>query len=114
MSQNGIEFGSHTVNHFHLDKISPAEIKFEVEESKKEIENLVQKPCKVFAYPAGFFTEIAKRAVKDAGYFAAFSTIYGNDNDLNLYSLNRTEILRRHRFTFQFAKQLKSFEAIKP
>ncbi|MGI8494772.1 MAG: polysaccharide deacetylase family protein [Pyrinomonadaceae bacterium] len=107
MSQNGIEFGSHTVNHFHLDKIKPEEIKYEVEESKNQIENLLQKPCKTFAYPAGFFTETAQIAVRNAGYIAAFTTIYGDDKNLNLFSLNRTEILRRHRFLFQFKNTLK-------
>lgn len=107
MSQNGIEFGSHTVNHFHLDKINPDEIKYEVEESKNQIEDLLQKPCKTFAYPAGFFTETAQQAVQNAGYIAAFTTIYGDDEKLNLFSLNRMEILRRHRFLFQFGNVLK-------
>lgn len=112
MSKNGIEFGSHTVNHFHLDKISPAEVKFEVEESKKQIENLLQKPCKTFAYPAGFYTDTAQQEVKNAGYLAAFTTIYGNNSDLNLFALNRTEILRRYRFLFQFSKVIKPLKTV--
>lgn len=107
MSRNGIEFGSHTVNHLHLDKITPPEVKYEVEESKKQIENLLQKSCKVFAYPAGFFNAAAQEAVKNAGYVAAFTTVYGDDENLNLFSLNRTEILRRYRFLFQFARAVK-------
>jgi peptidoglycan/xylan/chitin deacetylase (PgdA/CDA1 family) len=107
MSRHGIEFGSHTINHRLLHQISPDEVKYEVEESKNQIENLLQKPCKVFAYPAGFFTDIAQQAVKDAGYIAAFTTVYGTDEDLNLYALNRTEILRRYRFLFQFARAIK-------
>lgn len=106
MSQHGIEFGSHTVNHRLLHQISPNEVKYEVEESKNQIENLLQKPCKVFAYPAGFFTDIAQQAVKDAGYITAFTTVYGTDETLNLYALNRTEILRRYRFLFQFARAI--------
>lgn len=102
MAKSGIEFGSHTVNHRHLDKIPAEDVKYEVEESKKHIEDLLQNPCKTFAYPAGFFNETAQKAVKKAGYLAAFSTIYGDDEKLNLYSLNRAEIMRRHRFLFQF------------
>ena len=111
MSGHNIEFGSHTVNHLHLDKIAPAEIKYEVEESKKQIEELVQKPCKVFAYPAGFFTETARELVRQADYIAAFSTVYADDMPLNLHSLNRTEILRRDRFLFQFNRKIKSLES---
>jgi peptidoglycan/xylan/chitin deacetylase (PgdA/CDA1 family) len=109
MSRHGVEFGSHTVNHRHLDKIEPEEVKYEVEESKKQIENLLQKTCKVFAYPAGFFNETAERAVKNAGYIAAFTTVYGSNEKINLYALNRVEILRRHRFLFQFARAIQSF-----
>ena len=107
MSESGIEFGSHTVNHFHLDKIPAEDVKYEVEESKKQIENLLQKPCKTLAYPAGFFNETGQNAVMKAGYLAGFSTIYGEDEKLNLFSLNRTEILRRHRFLFQFKNVVK-------
>jgi peptidoglycan/xylan/chitin deacetylase (PgdA/CDA1 family) len=110
MSDYGIEFGSHTFNHKLLHQISPLEIEFEVSESKKEIENLLQKPCRVFAYPAGFFTETAQAAVKDAGYTAAFSTIYGDNETVNLYALNRVEILRRNRFLFQFARTIKPLQ----
>ena len=107
MSEYGIEFGSHTLNHKLLNKISAEEVEFEVVESKKEIENLLQKTCRTFAYPAGFFTDTAQKAVERAGYIAAFSTVYGRDDSVNLYALNRTEILRRNRFLFQFARRIK-------
>ena len=110
MSDYGTEFGSHTLNHKLLNQISPSEIEFEVSESKKEIENLLQKPCRVFAYPAGFFTETAQAAVKDAGYIAAFSTVYGKNETINLYALNRVEILRRNRFLFQFARTIRRLQ----
>lgn len=107
MSEYGIEFGSHTLNHKLLHKASDEEVEFEVTESKKEIENLLCKPCRVFAYPAGFFTDAAQNAVKRAGYAAAFSTVYGERENINLYALNRIEILRRNRFLFQFARTIK-------
>ncbi len=110
MSDYGIEFGSHTLNHKLLHQIPPSETKFEVSESKKEIENLLQKPCRVFAYPAGFFTQTAQAAVRNAGYIAAFSTVYGENNAVNLYALNRVEILRRNRFLFQFARTIKPLQ----
>lgn len=106
MSRHGIEFGSHSMNHKWLHQISEEEVRHEVEESKRQIENLVQKPCKVFAYPAGYFSDIAQRAIKETGYTAAFTTHYGPTDELNLYALNRTEILRRDRFLFQFARKV--------
>lgn len=111
MSENGIEFGSHSVNHKHLDKVSPEEISFEVTESKRLIEDLLQKPCKTFCYPAGFFNDDAKKAVKDAGYIAAFSSIYASRESLDLFALNRIEILRRDRVPFRFRRKVKLLES---
>ncbi|HEY5883608.1 MAG TPA: polysaccharide deacetylase family protein [Pyrinomonadaceae bacterium] len=107
MSRHNIEFGSHSLNHKLLPEISLPEVKLEVEESKRQIEALVQKPCKVFAYPAGYFSEDAKRVIAEAGHIAAFSTTYGPTDHLDLYALNRIEILRRDRFLFQFMRKLK-------
>ena len=108
MSQQGIEFGSHSFSHAHLHQASLSEIEREVGESKNFIENLVQKPCDTFAYPAGFFTEEAKKAVADAGYIAGFTTVYGDADDHDLYALNRTEILRRDSRPFGFVKKIKT------
>jgi peptidoglycan/xylan/chitin deacetylase (PgdA/CDA1 family) len=108
MSQNGIEFGSHSLTHLLLNQASPSEVEKEVRESKSFIENLVQKSCETFAYPAGFFTETAKKAVAEAGYTAAFTTVYGSADDRDLYELNRTEILRRDGRPFGFTKKIRS------
>jgi peptidoglycan/xylan/chitin deacetylase (PgdA/CDA1 family) len=107
MSRHGIEFGSHSLSHRHLNKLRGSELKTEVVEAKKQIEELVQKPCKIFTYPAGYFSDAARAAVKDAGYIAAFTSVYGPHEPLDLYALNRTEILRRDRFIFQFARKVK-------
>jgi peptidoglycan/xylan/chitin deacetylase (PgdA/CDA1 family) len=108
MSKGGIEFNSHSVNHSLFHQISEEDIRFEVNESKKIVENLTQKECSVFAYPAGFFTDFAKRAIKEAGYEGAFSTIYGTEENFDIYSLNRVEILRRDSFPFRYGKKIKS------
>lgn len=108
MSANGIEFASHSFSHKLFDRVGNEEIEFEVTESKKFIENLTQKECSTFAYPAGFFTDFAKEAIKKAGYEAAFSTVYGTENDWDIYALNRVEILRRDSFPFRYGKKIKS------
>lgn len=107
MDANGIEFGSHTVNHKLLDQLAPEEVKYEVEESKRQIENLLQKPCKTFAYPAGRYSSFAQSVIAKAGHIAAFSTVYGPTDRADLFALNRIEILRRDRFLFQFAGKVK-------
>jgi peptidoglycan/xylan/chitin deacetylase (PgdA/CDA1 family) len=107
MSAHGVEFGSHSVNHKHLHLVSPEEAAFEAVESKRQIEDLLQTECKTFCYPAGFVNEIAKTAVKNAGYIAAFSSVYGDENELDLYALNRIEILRRDRVPFRFRRKVR-------
>ena len=111
MSHHGFEIGSHTMNHRLLHELAAEDIKFEVQEAKRQIENLVQQPCKSFAYPAGFFTADAQRIIEDAGHIAAFSTVYGPTDRFDLYALNRCEILRRDRFRFQFAAKIKGLNS---
>lgn len=109
MARQGIEFGSHSVNHRLLHELPTEEIKFEIEEAKRQIENLVQRPCPTFAYPAGYFSSTAQRVIEDAGHIAAFSTTYGPADRVDLFALNRVEILRRDRFQFQFARKVAPF-----
>ncbi len=107
MADSGVEFGSHSMNHKLFDRITNDEIDNEVVESKAYIENLTQRECSTFAYPAGFFNDHAKASIKDAGYIAAFSTVYGTEDCVDLFELNRTEILRRDKFPFRFARKIK-------
>ncbi len=109
MSESGVfEFASHSFNHKLFHQITDEEIEFEVTESKNFSENLTQKDCSVFAYPAGFFTDYAKNALRNAGYKAAFTTIYGAENNLDVFELNRIEILRRDGFPFRFGRKIRS------
>ena len=110
MSRHGIEFGSHSMNHRLLHEIAPPDVEFEITESKQQLEGLLQKPCKVFAYPAGFFTEQAQRVLETTGHVAAFTTVYGPVENPDLYALNRIEILRRDRFLFQFGRKVKPLQ----
>ena len=111
MSKHGIEFGSHSMNHKWLPNLTPEEVKFEVEESKKQLQDLLQKSCNVFAYPAGHYSASVERAVENAGYTAAFTTTYGPGESTDLYALNRVEVLRRDRFLFQFRRKTRPLEA---
>lgn len=106
MSEAGIEFGSHSLNHRLLHQLPHQEVVLEVEEAKRQIEELTGRECKTFAYPAGYYNQQAQQIIADAGHIAAFSTTYGPVDTLDLYALNRIEILRRDRFRFQFARKV--------
>ena len=111
MSETGIEFGSHSMNHKLFDRVEADEVTSEVFDSKQYLENLLQRDCRVFAYPAGFHTEYARDAVRRAGYFAAFSTVYGSDENPDRFALNRSEILRRDGRPFRFGRKMRSIFA---
>lgn len=111
MSHDGIEFGSHSMNHKLLDQTPEDEVTFEVTESKRVLEDLLQKECRVFAYPAGFHTDAAREAVRHAGYVGGFTTVYGSDDEPDVFALNRTEILRRHGYPFRFPRRIRSIFA---
>jgi peptidoglycan/xylan/chitin deacetylase (PgdA/CDA1 family) len=81
MSQSGlIEFGSHTVSHPILTRITPEEARIEIEDSKKRIEQEIGKPVISLAYPNGgaadFSPEVIS-AAKDAGIEIAFTLLAG-------------------------------------
>jgi peptidoglycan/xylan/chitin deacetylase (PgdA/CDA1 family) len=109
MSRHGIEFGSHTMNHRLLHQIPLADVKEEVQSAKRFLEDFLQHPCKTFAYPAGYCNSEVEQIIKEAGHTCAFSTIHGPKDRIDLYAINRVEILRRDRFLFQFARKVKPF-----
>lgn len=81
MDESGlIEFGSHTVTHPILTRISPAEAQYEVEESRKRIEMEIKKPVMSLAYPNGGMADFSPEvidAAKKAGIQIAFTLIPG-------------------------------------
>jgi len=71
MSENGIDFGAHTVSHPRLTKIPLKKAREEIEESKREIEEKLGKQVKCFAYPYGDYNEKIIELVKEAGFSCA-------------------------------------------
>ena len=71
LSNDGFEFGGHTRSHKILSELSPEEAKKEIEEGKKVIENLLQRPIRSFAYPFGDFNSTVIEMVREAGFAAA-------------------------------------------
>lgn len=80
MQRHGIDFGGHTVTHPFLSKAVQDQVKWEISECKRRIESELQQPVKHFAYPNGREADISeshKRLIRDAGYRAAVTTIWG-------------------------------------
>jgi peptidoglycan/xylan/chitin deacetylase (PgdA/CDA1 family) len=93
MSDNGVEIGAHTLSHPNLRILDDSSLLNEVGESKRQLEQIVQKPVRMFAYPFGhkdYFDERVIDAVRQAGFYAACTTLYGSvSEDDDIYQLKR-------------------------
>jgi len=106
MRRNGILIGSHTVHHHRLTEISPDAARFEIEDSKKCIEDRLGIAIHHFAYPHGDMNEAVLELVKKAGYKTACSTRSGfNSEEANLLELRRLEVYGTD-LLWQFALKL--------
>jgi len=76
-----VTIGGHTKNHFSLNKLSEAEIDFEVLEANRTIASKINKPIEHFAYPFGSSAEIGQREfsiIKKMGFKTVTTTRRGN------------------------------------
>lgn len=93
MKADDIDFGGHTVTHPFLSKLPVQQAAWEVAECKRRIEEELQGPVEFFAYPNGReedFAESNKDILRQAGYRAAVTTIWG----MNYRSTDRMELRR--------------------
>jgi peptidoglycan/xylan/chitin deacetylase (PgdA/CDA1 family) len=66
-----VELGAHTVTHPRLDELGSAEVEREVSESKRRLEELLERPVTSFAYPYGAHDRQVREAVIAAGFDSA-------------------------------------------
>jgi peptidoglycan/xylan/chitin deacetylase (PgdA/CDA1 family) len=69
----GFDIGSHTISHPHLTRLSAEQLETELAGSRRSIEEVMQEPCRLLAYPYGESDARVRRAAEAAGYAAAFS-----------------------------------------
>lgn len=91
-----ITFGSHTVTHPILPKCSDKESFFEIAESKKRLQSILDNTIDSFAYPNGDFSNREVSYLNDTGYKLAFTTkpaLITKNNINELYTLPRFGML---------------------
>ncbi|MFN2540512.1 MAG: polysaccharide deacetylase family protein [Mycobacteriales bacterium] len=64
----GVEVGSHSVQHVHLDVLGPAELRAQLRDSRAALEDLVGQEVRGIAYPHGSHDRRVLRAAEQAGY----------------------------------------------
>jgi peptidoglycan/xylan/chitin deacetylase (PgdA/CDA1 family) len=105
LAENGIEIGSHTITHPILGASEPENARREIADSKSELERLLGKPVRAFAYPFGApgldFMPRDEALVQASGYSLAFAGEGGFvSRSSNRYALPRVGIGRMTRAQF--------------
>ena len=107
MQDYGIEFGAHTFNHPKLNKLSNDEIKHQIVDVKKPLEEKIEREIITFAYPYGILNDYAKKMVEEAGYTFGVATDSGSvclSDDL--YQIRRIAIFPNTNL-FSFKRKVK-------
>ena len=81
LDRAGIEIGAHTISHPILTSLEDESSRLEIAGGKKELEAIIGKPVRLFAYPNGKvgkdFDQRHTRMAREAGFTAAFTTSVG-------------------------------------
>jgi peptidoglycan/xylan/chitin deacetylase (PgdA/CDA1 family) len=104
LQKGGVDVESHTVTHADLLKLSlidndEARLKLyrELYLSKKMLEEILDKPVTMIAFPYGYYNQDVIRMAKLAGYERVFSTEYGsNIITRDNYCLRRHHVKRNY------------------
>lgn len=94
MAAAGIAFGSHSVTHPNLTKLADGELDWELAESKRTIEERLQREVRTLAYPIGnrdSFDERVIAAARRAGFGIGVSYLPGANAlpNLDIFELRR-------------------------
>jgi len=100
MSNDGIAFGAHSVNHPVLTNLPLAQANWEVLQSKKDIEGKLSRVVTAFSYPNGNFSPELVKTVKENGFTCAVSVspsklITSKDSPYELSRIGAVEDLNK-------------------
>jgi peptidoglycan/xylan/chitin deacetylase (PgdA/CDA1 family) len=78
-----VEVGAHSRTHPRLDELTPARVRGEVFGSKADLEDVLQRPVRSFAYPHGDYDQDVRQTVMDAAFAsaAAVKNAFSHDRD---------------------------------
>lgn len=95
MAAYGMCFGSHTVNHEELDKLSPEQIQKEMNDSKYTLEHDYGITVESIAYPCGYESDDVINTAKD-NYEIGFTANMDEKVPETPYTIHRYGVFRWH------------------
>ncbi len=78
-AKDAFHYGCHTENHYNLLQLNNTDLKLEVSESRKKLENILGYKVDTFSYPYGFYDKKVKDFVKN-NFTISFSTYNKGEN----------------------------------
>jgi len=97
MVEKGHEIGCHGMTHRQLAGLPEADLRRELEDSRRLLTNVVGCTIDSLAYPRGSFDDDVIEAAEKAGYACACTTLRGNMQDrTDQYRLHRIRLGSRH------------------
>ena len=96
MAKDAMVIGSHTVHHTYLPLVGEEDLREELVESKRVIEQRIGRAVQFVSYPVGGFTPQAQALAREAGYAAACTTNRASPRAvLDRYALRRIKVTER-------------------
>ncbi|BDD02891.1 polysaccharide deacetylase family protein [Aureibacter tunicatorum] len=92
LNNDGVEIGSHCLNHVHLAEKNEETVLTELIDSKKGLEEIIGKEIVSIAYPFGSYNEKVLDLAHQAGYTWAVSTNPGSNIKKNKLELSRAAV----------------------
>lgn len=93
LAQMGMEIGSHALTHRSLTALSDHELRDELSQSKRIIEEKISEEVDVLAFPYGDTDERVQKAAREAGYVLAAGVDKGvMQSSRRAYNLKRIEV----------------------
>lgn len=90
MNSGGMKFGSHGVTHRYLSELNSDQITFELEHSKKILEEKIGTQINFLSIPGGHYSNKVKEIAKKVGYLAVCTSLWGTSEAKTcLFSLKR-------------------------
>lgn len=109
----GMEVGAHTRSHVRLTQCDDTQVNEEIKGSKADLETILGTTVSQFCYPYGDYNDRVVKAVRDAGFSAATTTVRGRadvESDMDLWRLPRVKIARNHFLPQVLVKLVTSYE----
>jgi peptidoglycan/xylan/chitin deacetylase (PgdA/CDA1 family) len=92
-ADDGVTVSSHTVTHAHLTSLSDDELRRELVDSKRELEDELAGACRELAYPYGEHDARVRQFARTAGYACAYGL---RERGGDPYAMRRVDLYRRH------------------